>query len=227
MVELDTVVVEYPTGAEPVRAVDGVSLAVQAGSSTAVVGRSGSGKSSLVAVMGLMRSPTSGHVRVEGRAVDSARVRHAVRAGTIAMVFQSFHLETHLSVTENVMLQWFVTRSDESRRSARQRAADAVDLVGLGHAAARRVSDLSGGERQRVAIARALFARPRLLIADEPTGNLDETNAELVCSLLYAAPAQTGAAVVVVTHDPVVAAGADRTIRIVRGRLATSSGDAG
>jgi ABC-type lipoprotein export system ATPase subunit len=143
------------------------------------------------------------------------------------MVFQSFHLESHLAVVENVLLRWFVFNGGERYKQALRRAVGLIGMVGLAGLADRRVSDLSGGERQRVAIARALFARPRLLVADEPTGNLDEETAASVCNLLYQAPARSGCAVIVVTHDPVVASGADRIIELSCGSIRSSTTRAG
>lgn len=222
VVELDDVVVDYDAPAGTVRAVDHVSIAAMPGASLAIVGRSGSGKSSLVSVMSLMRAPSGGTVRFDGQEVTSATVRNGLRASEIAMVFQSFHLEPHLSVTENTMLHWYIAGSG-SLREAQNRSRGVLERVGLGALGSRRVSALSGGERQRVAIARALFAGPRLLVADEPTGNLDEENAGVVCGLLTAAATEMGAAVVIVTHDLAVASKADRVVHIAHGRIDPAS----
>jgi len=135
------------------------------------------------------------------------------------MVFQSFHLETHLTATENTMLSWYTAGLGGGRRAARARATGLLDAVGLGALANRLIAEMSGGERQRVAIARALFTQPRLLIADEPTGNLDEQTAGIIADLLWSLPVLTGAAVVVVTHDAQVAGGADRTVRLANGHV--------
>lgn len=222
VVELIDVVLDYVVVGSTVRAVDHVSLALDAGTSTAVVGRSGSGKSSLVSVLALMRTPSSGRVLVDGQVVRATPgALRAARARNVAMVFQSFHLEPHLTAVENTMLAWFAGMGRLTRRAAAARASEVVDLVGLGHMANRRVADMSGGERQRVAIARALFREPRLLVADEPTGNLDETTAGAITALLWGLPSLTGAAVVVVTHDGHVASGADRIVHLSRGQIET------
>lgn len=215
LIRLVDVTVEFRAVPEPVRALDAVSLVVESTSSIAVVGRSGSGKSSLVSVMGLMRRPTAGRVEVDGRTVG----RRGCDRGWVAMVYQSFHLEPHLTAAENAMLPWYCGRRETSVRGARRRAGEVIDLVGLHDMADRRVSQMSGGERQRVAVARALFARPRLLIADEPTGNLDEETAAEIAGLLWDLPRQTGAAVLVVTHDATVAKGASDVIVLERGRV--------
>lgn len=218
--ELRDVVVDYSVPGGKVRAIDRVSLSVAAGSSLALLGRSGSGKSSLVAVLGLMRTPTSGDVLIDGTPIQNGPgAQRKARAATVGMVFQSFHLEPHLTATENCMMAWYFGSQAESRKAARGRAQGLVELVGLGHLSSRRISEMSGGERQRVAIARALFTRPRLLIADEPTGNLDEETASLVSQLLWDLPAHAGAGVVVVTHDAAVAAGASQVLRLAKGQI--------
>ncbi|MCL2787499.1 MAG: ATP-binding cassette domain-containing protein [Micrococcales bacterium] len=218
-VRVRDIVLDYHSSRGPVRALDHVSLDVEAASSTAVVGRSGSGKSSLIAVMGLMRSPSSGEVWVDGTKAEGIARRAALRSTEISMVFQSFHLEPHLTVVENAMLHWYLSSGTERWGEARRRAMGVLDLLGLAGLRERRAADLSGGERQRVAIARALFARPRILIADEPTGNLDETSAATICDILYGAAKDSGCAVVVVTHDRVVANGADRVVHLVKGSI--------
>ncbi len=220
VVSLRDVVVEYATGSTIVRAVDGVSLSVQPGASLAVVGRSGSGKSSLVAAMGLMREPSSGSVWLGGEEVPSgSRERARLRAQNIGMVFQSFHLEPHLTARENCLMSWYWGAADVGRRRAVEQAEEVLGLVGLRSLAGRKVAAMSGGERQRVAIARALFSRPALLIADEPTGNLDEENSERVAQILFGLPREADCAVVVVTHDPSVARGADDIVKLSRGRV--------
>lgn len=135
------------------------------------------------------------------------------------MVFQSFHLEPHLTAEENCMLAWFCGRSHMSRKAARERARGLLADLGVGRLSGRAAGSMSGGERQRVAISRALFGEPALLIADEPTGNLDEDNAGHVRDLLFGLPASQGTAVVVVTHDRAVADGAQRRIELSKGRL--------
>lgn len=209
---LDGVSVVHGSGSTSVRAVDDVSLSIKAGSSLAITGRSGSGKSTLIGVLGLMRSPTTGTVSV----VDG----HLPRYQRVGMVFQSFHLEPHLTAEENCMLAWFCGPSTMKMTAARALARELLNDLGVAQLAERKTGSMSGGERQRVAIARALFGNPALLIADEPTGNLDEDNAGLVRDLLFALPSQRGTAVVVVTHDNTVAAGAQRNITLSKGRVA-------
>ena len=203
-----------------VKALDDVSLEVQPGASLAIVGRSGSGKSSLLAVMGLMRAPTAGSVYVNGvRAQTGQSQRAALRQAHVGMVFQSYHLDTKLTALENCLLPWLWTSRGGTSSQVHRRAEELLQLVGIGHLAGRKVYRMSGGERQRVAIARALFASPDIVIADEPTGNLDEENAETIATILYSLPKSTGCAVVVVTHDRHVAAGADRRIALTRGTV--------
>jgi putative ABC transport system ATP-binding protein len=139
-------------------------------------------------------------------------------------VFQSFHLEAGLSATHNVMLPWMFGMSGLTRAQARSRAHALLDQLGIGELGARRPTAMSGGQRQRVAIARALFARPRLLVADEPTGNLDEETANEVAALVMGLPAVDGTAVVVVTHDASVAGLAERRLTLVKGSLVGVSG---
>lgn len=218
VVELLDVSVSYRNPSGTVMALDKACMAVHQANAVSVIGRSGSGKSSLVSVLGLMRRPSAGQVLVDGTALlPNPRAMRTARAHVVGMVFQSFHLESHLSCAENCMLSWYATNKPIGNRAAKTRARELLDLVGLGPLANRRVATLSGGERQRVAIARALFTEPRLVIADEPTGNLDEDTAEKISTLLWSLPQATGAAVVVVTHDKNVAAGADRIISLVKG----------
>lgn len=219
VVELRQVTVEYTSPTGTVRALDRTDLAVCPTQSIAVVGRSGSGKSSLISVLGLMRTPSSGQVLLDGVQLrPGPRAMRAARARTVGMVFQSFHLEDHLTFVENCMLSWYCTSRSLSARKAMARAIELAELVGLPHLAHRRAAAMSGGERQRTAIARALFSQPRLLVADEPTGNLDEETAAMISDLLWSLPEATGAAVVVVTHDKQVTAGADTIMRLVKGQ---------
>lgn len=159
-----------------------------------------------------------------GEAIShDAETRSRVRATTVGMVFQSFHLDPVLTAVENTALAWHLGMVRVSAREARQRAGELLDLVGLGGIAHRKVASMSGGERQRVAIARALFGRPPLFLADEPTGNLDEDSAEAVAAIIWSLPRVLGTAVVVVTHDAIVGAGAQRMLRMDRGRIEEES----
>ncbi len=220
VVELREVALTFNHGGRTVHALSGVTVGFASGTSAAIVGRSGSGKSSLVAVAGLMRAPSHGTVIIDGTPVTGhERARTAVRARTVAMIFQSFHLDPRLTAQENCMLPWFLGVAKHTRSKAARRADNLLERVGIAQLARRPIHAMSGGERQRVAIARALFSEPRLLIADEPTGNLDEDTAANIRALLFSLPTDTGASVVVVTHDMEVARGADRILRLERGKL--------
>ena len=187
----------------------------------AVLGRSGSGKSTLIAVLSLLRQPTTGTLAIGGRPTARLGDRELARLRSrfVGTVFQSFHLDPGFTASENVMLPW-VFGGSRRRATARAHAADLLALVGIGELATRKTGQMSGGQRQRVAIARALFNDPLLLVADEPTGNLDEATAESVAQLLFGLPRETGTAVVVVTHDEQISARADSVLRISQGRAA-------
>lgn len=219
--ELTDVHYSYATPGGAVPVLDGISLAFEAASSTAVVGRSGSGKSTLVSTLCLMRRVTSGEVTVAGRATSglSERDRSRLRGSSIGVIFQSFHLDHTLDAADNIVLPWVFSSSPLSLRGARARAVELLDGLGIADLAGRSPAAMSGGQRQRVAIARALFGAPSLLIADEPTGNLDEDTAgEVARQLLVLAPG-LGSAVVIVTHDVTVASMADRTLTLTHGRI--------
>lgn len=218
--ELHDVSVEFEACNDTSQALRSVSLTVPPASSTAIVGRSGSGKSTLVSVIALLRRPTAGRVMVSGRptnALGDAQLAR-LRAQFVGTVFQSFHLDAAMSAAENVMLPWYFG-GRASRREARARAAFLLDCLEIGDLASRHPTEMSGGQRQRVAIARALFPAPRLLIADEPTGNLDEKTAELIADQIFSLPALMGTAVVVVTHDPAIAARTTRRLHLSGGEL--------
>ena len=219
---LDEVTVEYEVpGCPAVVALDRVSLTVRRGESMAVLGRSGSGKSTLIAVLSLLRQPTTGTLAIGGRPTARLGDRELARLRSrfVGTVFQSFHLDPGFTASENVMLPW-VFGGSRRRATPRAHAADLLALVGIGELATRKTGQMSGGQRQRVAIARALFNDPLLLVADEPTGNLDEATAESVAQLLFGLPRETGTAVVVVTHDEQISARADSVLRISQGRAA-------
>ncbi len=207
---LDAVTLTLPSAAGPVEILRGVSLAVEPGERVAVVGPSGSGKSSLIAVAAGLEQPTSGTVRLFGQ--DLSRLgedgRAKLRRGKVSLVFQSFHLLPNMTAEENVSAPLEIA----GRASAGKTARDWLARVGLTERLRHYPHQLSGGEQQRVALARALAIQPELLFADEPTGNLDAANAGGVAELMFELVAETGAALVLVTHDPALAARADRQI---------------
>src|ERR1700752_1080193 len=221
MIKLKNVSRGYPPRAEAqggvIRALDNFSLNVDPGEWIAIMGPSGSGKSTLVNLIGCLDRPTSGEIWLDGE--DVAKISpselNRVRAEKIGFVFQQFHLIPYLTAVENVMLaQYFHSMTDE------QEALDALQRVGLKERAGHLPSQLSGGEQQRVCIARALINDPKIVLADEPTGNLDAVNEEIVLRLLRELH-QQGRTIVMVTHDPVVARLADRRIELHHGKIAS------
>lgn len=199
----------------PLRALDDLSLDVRAGEWLSVVGSSGSGKTTLMNIVGCLDTPSEGTVLLEGRdiaALDAAQLTE-VRKEVVGLVFQQFHLIPHLTALENVMVaQYYHSRTDKDEALA------ALADVGLAARAHHLPSQLSGGEQQRVCIARALINRPKIVLADEPTGNLDETNEQLVLDLFRRMHAD-GTTLIVVTHDADVAACGQRQILLDHGRL--------
>src|SRR5512135_2090439 len=220
MIRLVNVSREYPAKVDAnggvIRALDNVSLSVAAGEWLAMMGPSGSGKSTLVNLIGCLDRPSSGEIWLDGE--NAANLSNSelnrVRAEKIGFVFQQFHLIPYLSALENIMLaQYFHSMTDENE------ALDALERVGLRDRAQHLPAHLSGGEQQRVCIARALINDPKIVLADEPTGNLDAVNEEIVLRLLRELHEQ-GRTIIMVTHDPVVARLADRRIELHHGKIA-------
>ncbi len=219
MIELRDVSKRYETADGPVQALASVTLSAQAGELVAVRGHSGCGKTTLLLSAGGLLAPDSGQVAVLGRNVYglSARQRAELRAAAIGFVFQQFHLVPYLTVLENVLAPSLAVPAADAAR----RASELVEHFGLSDRMAHLPAKLSTGERQRVALARAMLNHPRVILADEPTGNLDEASTEIVLRHLADFAAE-GGTVLLVTHDQRAAEYASRTLRMERGRLAES-----
>jgi putative ABC transport system ATP-binding protein len=202
-------------------ALKSVDLAIRTGDCVAIVGPSGSGKSSVVNLMSGIDSPTSGHIRWNGEPVTSRRAWARLRRNGIGIVFQEFNLLPTLTASENVEMALIGRGVAADERRAR--AQGALERVGLGHRVGHLPHALSGGERQRVAIARSIVNAPHLLLADEPTGNLDSANAEVVAELLFNLQRDTGMTLVLVTHDEHLAARCTRCVRIRDGKIVEDS----
>jgi putative ABC transport system ATP-binding protein len=210
----------YRMGDAEVRALDGLSLVIRRGEFVAVMGPSGSGKSTLLNVLGCLDRPTSGRYLLEGQEVQSLSETQLaeVRRRCIGFIFQSYHLVPRMSAARNVELPLVLAGMPPRERRERVRAM--LDSVGLLARAAHRPDQMSGGERQRVAIARAMAGSPALLLADEPTGNLDTRTADEIMALLQRLH-HAGLTIVMVTHDPRMGAHAERRLGMVDGRLAS------
>jgi len=220
MVSLDDVEKVYRTDRIETVALSGISLAVAEGEFVSVMGPSGCGKSTLLHVMGLLDVATRGSVSVGGQRVDAMRDAQlsAIRNRDIGFVFQTFHLIADLSVADNVEIP-LLYRKGIGARERRERAMTAIDRVGLGARARHFPSQLSGGQQQRVAIARAIAGGPRLLLADEPTGNLDSQMGDEIMAILHDLNTRDRTTVVMVTHDQRLAEQTSRTFRLFDGRL--------
>jgi putative ABC transport system ATP-binding protein len=222
MLKLEQVCKSYRTTEVETRALDGVSFEVAAGEFLAIMGPSGCGKSTLLNILGLLDSPSSGTYLFMGEDISHASEQHLtmLRRAAVGFIFQSFNLIDDLTVAENVEVALIYRHVPGAER--RRRIREALELVGIEHRARHRPQQLSGGQQQRVAIARALVSRPKLVLADEPTGNLDSSNGDAVMGLLTAV-AQRGTTVVMVTHSLAYAASAQRTVKLLDGRVVSET----
>jgi putative ABC transport system ATP-binding protein len=224
VLELDAVSKTYP-GTPPVQALRGVSFAVKAGELVGIVGPSGSGKTTLLQLMGTLDRPTSGHVRITGldvAAMADDEVAY-LRATRIGFIFQQFFLAEHATVLDNVADGLLYAGIPIGQRG--QRAVDAIELVGLAERRHTRPTQLSGGQRQRVAIARALVGQPAIVLADEPTGNLDQATGQSILALIDQLH-QAGSTIVVITHDHAIAERMPRKVEILDGQIVADTGHA-
>jgi lipoprotein-releasing system ATP-binding protein len=216
---VDNIVKEYPTPGEPLRVLCGVSLALECGENVAILGPSGSGKSTLLSILGTLEPPTSGSVQLAGKnpfALDE-RGLAAFRSRQIGFVFQDHHLLPQCTALENVLIPFLADGAATAADG--ERATALLQRVGLGERLAHRPAELSGGERQRVAIARALVRDPSLLLADEPTGNLDRSTAQSITRLLLELQAEHNTILVTVTHSTALAGSLQRRMELDAGRL--------
>ncbi|MBB5223806.1 lipoprotein-releasing system ATP-binding protein [Amaricoccus macauensis] len=224
VLHLENVAKTYNPGTPAaVTVLDGASLTLAAGEVVALVAPSGAGKSTLLHVAGLLDSPSSGMVRLLGQPVEQASdaARTRLRRDAVGFVYQFHHLLPEFSAVENVALPQ--RAAGFSRADAAARARELLEAVGLGHRLSHRPAELSGGEQQRVAFARALANRPKLLLADEPTGNLDPETSSRVFEMLLDLVRQTGLAALIATHNPELAARMDRTLRLDQGRISEAA----
>ena len=219
MVELQALSRDFPSGSEVVHALSAVDLRVERGEMIAVKGRSGSGKTTLLNLIGGLDRPTSGRALVDGADVSAMRENELIRLRRhkVAFIFQAFGLIPILSAAENVEVPLRLVSANSSERD--ERVYRLLELVGLGERANHRPYELSGGEQQRVAIARALANRPGLLLADEPTGQLDSGTGRTIMALLRSIVRSEGVTAVVATHDPMMIDVADRVVEIADGRI--------
>ncbi len=216
----------YYKGKHEVPVLKGVSLSVQSGDFTAIVGQSGSGKSTLLHLLGTLDAPDSGEIHFEGSRIDSmsARQKERLRNREFGMIFQFYHLLPELTTIENVLVPKMVQdgffKYLANKRKYKKRATELLEMVGLSHRLKHKPNQLSGGEMQRTAIARSLVSDPKILLADEPTGNLDSQNGREVMDTLDALRKHENLTVVMVTHDDRLAEKADRVIRLENGKVA-------
>ena len=215
----------YRKGQVTVPVLRGVDLTIKRGEFTAIVGQSGCGKSTLLHVLGTLDAPDSGEVHFDGRRIDNlpTRERDRLRNSLVGMIFQFYHLLPELTVLENVLAPLMIGHGTLSyflnRHKHRRTAAELLEMVGLAHRMKHKPSEISGGEMQRAAIARALVASPELLLADEPTGNLDHSTGNDIMEILRTLNKRKNLTIVMVTHDQAIAEEADRIVRLVDGQI--------
>jgi len=215
----------YRKGEHSVPVLHGVDISVRKGEFLSIIGQSGSGKSTLMHLIGLLDTPDVGEVQLEGQRIDDlpARTRDELRNRVFGFVFQFYHLLPELSLIENVLTPMMIRHSIWNywtrRREFQDRAKAMIDRVGLGHRMTHKPSELSGGEMQRAAIARALVAQPEILLADEPTGNLDAKTGREIIDLLAQLNENEQLTIIMVTHDKSIAAQAHRTVKLCEGRI--------
>ena len=226
LINVENIIKTYHLGGTDVEVLKGVSLSIMPGEMVALMGASGSGKTTLMNILGCLDRPTAGKYLLDGQEISrmSVNQRAMVRNGKIGFVFQNFNLLARTTALENVLLPTTYAEDGLSHKQHRQRSRDLLDQVGLGDRMNHEPSQLSGGQQQRVAIARALVNHPRLLLADEPTGNLDSHTSEEVLRMFQQLNADKGITILLVTHDAAVAGHARRIIRISDGLIA--DGDA-
>lgn len=219
----------YRKGDHQVPVLHGVDISIRKGEFLSIVGTSGSGKSTLLHLLGLLDSPDIGEVQLGGQRIDDlpARTRDELRNRVFGFVFQFYHLLPELSLMENVLTPLMIRHSIwgywKRRREYQDRAREMIDRVGLGHRLTHRPSELSGGEMQRAAIARSLVGHPEILLADEPTGNLDARTGREIIELLSKLNEQERLTIIMVTHDQSIAAEAHRTVKLCEGRIVPHS----
>ena len=217
----------YRRNADAVRVLQGLDLTVDNGEFLSIVGASGSGKSTLLHLLGTLDAPDSGTITLEGKRIDNLRgkARDQLRNQTFGFIFQFYHLLPELSALDNVLMPAYVSESVRSwwrtRREWKRRATELLEVVGLAHRIKHKPREMSGGEMQRTAIARALLTQPRLLLADEPTGNLDvDTGADIVRTLKQLNE-ENGVTIILVTHNLEITHVADRVVKMVQGQVVT------
>lgn len=215
----------YRKAALDIPVLGGVNLEVRHGEFLAIVGQSGSGKSTLLHLLGTLDAPTSGQVDFLGKRIDNlpSHLKERLRNEQFGMIFQFYHLLPELTTLENVLSPLMIGQSTwkywRSRGKNARRATELLETVGLSHRLKHRPRELSGGEMQRVAIARALISKPQVLLADEPTGNLDEETGREILKILRTLNREQGLTIVMVTHDMAIANAADRTVKLVSGKV--------